>query len=120
MGRLGALTLERVEAFGDRVLDEAEALQKQRRFGRVIDQLAGCGTSSGANVYEADEAMTRKDFAKSLGIVVKELNETKYWLRLVSRRGWIKPSLLLPLIQECEELKSVFGSMIVRTRAKSI
>lgn len=118
MGRLRALTLERVEAFGDRVLDVAEALQRQRRFGRVIDQLAGC-TSSGANVYEADEAMTRKDFARCLGIVVKELNETRYWLRLVSRRGWIKPSLLLPLIQECEELKSVFGSMIVRTRANS-
>jgi four helix bundle protein len=116
MGRLRAATVERAERFGDRVLEVAEELDEQGRFRRIIDQLVGCGTSPGAQVAEADEAMSAKDFAKSLGIALKELSERRYWLRTVSRRGWVVPSRLTDLIKEAEELKSIFGAMVVRTR----
>lgn len=115
MGRLHQQTLDRAEAYADRTLDVVEALEKQRRSRRIIDQLAGAGTSVGANVFEADEAMTAKDFAKSLGIVAKELNECRFWLRLIGRRGWIPAERLGTLLQETEELKAMFGSMVVRT-----
>ena len=115
MGRLRNTTLERIERFADRVLDVAETLQKQRRFGRVVDQIAGSGTSAGANLFEADQAMTTKDFAKSLGVVRKELNETKFWLRLIGRRAWIKKSRLDALLLEAEELLCIFNAMVVRT-----
>jgi four helix bundle protein len=82
----------------------------------VIEQLAGCGTSVGANLCEADEAMSRPDFVKTLCIVVKELNETRYWLRLIGRRDWIKQTRLLPLQQEADELKRICGAIISRTR----
>ncbi len=118
MARLREATLNRIEAFGDRVLDVAEAIEKQGRFARVVDQLAGCGTSAGANLFEADQAMTAKDFSKTLGVVVKELSETKYWLRLVVRRKWIKAPRLAPLLKETDELLSIFNAMILRTRRK--
>ncbi len=116
MGRLREQTLERVETFSDRVLAVAEELQKQKRFARVIDQLVGAGTSPGANAFEADEAMSAKDFAKCLGTVIKELSECRYWLRLIGRRGWVKPGRLEPLLAEATELKPIFGSMVIRTR----
>jgi four helix bundle protein len=50
----------------------------------------GSGTSVGANIFEADEAMSRPDFCRMLGIVIKELNETRFWLRLVVARKWIR------------------------------
>jgi four helix bundle protein len=53
-----------------------------------MDQIAASGTSVGANTFEADEAMSRKDFCKALGIANKELNETRFWLRLFVRREW--------------------------------
>ena len=39
--------------------------------------MAGAGTSVGANAWKADEAMSRADFCKGLGVVLKELNETR-------------------------------------------
>ncbi len=116
MGRLKAATLERVEQFADRVLDVVETLEGKRVSARILSQLTGAGTSPGANVWEADEALSSKDFAKTLGIVVKELNEARYWLRLVGRRGWIAPKRLHPLEAEAIELKKMFGTMIHRTR----
>jgi four helix bundle protein len=116
MGRLRPETLERLEHFADRVLDVAEALQRQGRSDRLVEQLRASGTSAAANLFEADEAMSRKDFVKSLGIVNKELSETRFWLRLFGRQGWLKPDRLDPLIGETIELKTMFGAMIIRTR----
>lgn len=118
MGRLRGEKLERADRFSDRMLDVAEVIQRQRRFARVIDQVVGAGTGVGANVYEADQAITAKDFAKTLGIVVKEANECRFWLRTIGRRGWIKSSRLSSLLDEAEQLLRVFNAMALRTRRR--
>lgn len=119
MPRLSSALLERVESFSDRMLDVVEALPVRRIPGRIIDQIAGAGTSVGANVFEADEAISRKDFCKCLGIAAKELSESRFWIRTVGRRNWIKPTRLLGLEAECQELRRILGTMIVRTRSRS-
>lgn len=116
LGRVREDTLVRVEQFANRVLDVAEELDRQGRFRRVVDQVAGSGTACGANLFEANQAMSAKDFTKTLGIVLKELNETKYWLRLISKRGWIKPERISGLLDEAEELLRVFNAVVVKTR----
>lgn len=117
MGRLQESFLRRVEAFCDDVLNIADVLAGQNRSRRVTDQIVGSGTSIGANTYEADEAMSRPDFCKCLGIAVKELNETQFWIRLVSRRQWIQSDRLADLLQEGLELKRIMGAMIAKTRS---
>jgi|KBSSwiStaDraftv2_1062776.scaffolds.fasta_scaffold307737_2 four helix bundle protein len=116
MGRLSAELRLRAEVFGDRMLDVVQALERKRVYGRVIDQMVGCGTSVGANACESDQAVSAKDFCKALGIAIKELSEAAYWLRTCSRRGWLKPARLVPLEQEATELGRVFSSMVVRTK----
>lgn len=74
MPQLRSEFLERVEGFCDRVVDMAEALAEKRHPRRIVDQMVASGTSVGANVCEADEAMTKADFVKCLCITVKELN----------------------------------------------
>lgn len=120
MGRLKPQLLERVESFADRVLDVVEALQRKRVNRRVLDQLTGCGTSVGANVFEADEAMSRPDFCKCLALSVKELSETRYWMRLSGRRGWVKPSQLSALQAESIELSRILGTIIIRSRRQPL
>ena len=120
MGRLEAAFVERTEVFSDRTLDVAEELAKQRRFARVIDQLVGCGTSVGANVCEADEALSRKDFAKCIGIAIKELNETRFWLRRIAKRQWIPPKRLSLLQKEASEIKLILGAILTRTRRNDL
>jgi four helix bundle protein len=119
MGRLSSELLERVESFSHRVVDVSEVIEKQRRARRVIDQLVGCGTSVGANAWEADEAMSRPDFCRVLGIVIKEIVETRYWLRFVGKRGWVNPERLSLLDREALELKRIFGAMLTRTRKRT-
>jgi len=117
MGRFQEELLARVERFADRVLDVARAIEQAEAPRRVVDQLIGSGTSVGANTFEADEAMSRADFCRILAIILKELNETRFWLRLIARRGWVPPSRLESLEHEARELKLVFGAILSRTRA---
>jgi four helix bundle protein len=107
--------LERVETFSDRVLDVVDALPPRRVSVRILDQMSAAGTSVGANVFEADEAMSGKDFCKSLGVALKELSETRYWLRLVGRRGWVKRERLTGLEAEGQELRRILGTMVAKT-----
>ena len=49
----------------------------------MTDQLARAGTSVGANIHEAQYALSKKDFVAKLEIALKESNETSYWLKLM-------------------------------------
>lgn len=100
------------------MLDVVAELERKRVYSRIVDQMVGCGTSVGANICEADQAVSAADFCGSLGIVLKELGESRYWLRLSIRRDWLKATRLEPLVQEAMELSRIFGSMVARTRRR--
>lgn len=119
MGRLRADSLERFEEFACRVIIVGEVLERQCRSRRVVDQLLGAGTSAGANFFEADQAMSRADFIKIAAIVAKELNETRFWLRLIVRCGWIPAGRVEALQTECEELCKIVGAMLARSKRRS-
>ena len=70
----------------------------------------------GANYIEANEALSRKDFAMRIKISRKEAKESRYWLRLVDT--FDRPELDAErdiLIQEATELMKIFGSMVRQT-----
>jgi four helix bundle protein len=117
MGRLGKSDLlGRAERFCHRVLDVAEELERQRRYPRILDQIVGSGTSVGANLFEADEAVSRAEFRKFVEIAQRELSETRFWLRLIAQREWIPADRLASLLGECDELRRVLGTILHRTR----
>ncbi|MFN9991992.1 MAG: four helix bundle protein [Phycisphaerales bacterium] len=116
MGRLKEELLQRVENFADRILRVAEALDSRKVSRRILDQIVAAGTSVGANVFEADEAMSRPDFVKTLSVAAKELAETRFWLRLVARNGWLDSELLRPLLLEVDELRRVLGTIITKSK----
>ncbi|MGD9688849.1 MAG: hypothetical protein AB7K52_02175 [Phycisphaerales bacterium] len=57
MGRLRSEFIERIESFGHRVVDVADALGAEGHSPRIVRQVMGSGTSAGANFAEADEAL---------------------------------------------------------------
>ena len=119
MGRLSFELRDRAELFGNRMLDVVQALERKRVYLRVIDQMVGCGTSVGANACEADQAVSPPDFCKALGIAVKELAESQYWLRTCGRRAWLPKTRLGLLENEALQLSKIFSTMIVRTKRKA-
>lgn len=116
LGRLGGSDLlRRIEDLCDHVLDVVQALELKGISRRITDQLTGSGTAVGANVFEADEALSVKDFRKCLAIAVKELNETRFWIRLIARRGWLSSDRLAGLLDECDQIRRILGSILQRT-----
>ncbi len=117
MPRFHGDLVPRVDRFCDRVLDVAEELDHQKRFRRIVDQMSGSGPSVGANVAEADEAMSARDFTKSIRTALKELSETQFWLRMVVRRKWITERRLSSLLAEAVEIRKILGKIASSTKA---
>lgn len=78
-------------------------------------QLARSSGSVGANYIEANESLSKKDFALRIKICRKEAKETRYWLNLLPMTGKLEDERK-ELIQEITELMKIFGAIIEKTR----
>ena len=79
----------------------------------MAKQLLRSGTSALPNHGEAQAAESREDFLHKMRLCLKELRETKRWLLLAQRVPLIKsPALLIPLLQETEELIRIFVASV--------
>ena len=76
---------ERTARFGEAIIDFAKTIPRNPVTNRIISQLVGAGTSVGANYVEADDAVSKKEFLKSIGTCRKEARETKHFLRIAVR-----------------------------------
>ena len=78
-------------------------------------QLLKSGTSIGANVEEAQAAQSRKDFISKMSISSKEARETKYWLKLLDRSGYLKGFVKKDIIIDENEAIIQIITKIVKT-----
>jgi four helix bundle protein len=102
---------ERTAKFGEAIIRFCKRVPHSPENNRLIGQLAGCGTSVGANYCEANEAVSKKDFKCIIGRCVKEAKETKYFLRMIaaSEPGLADEARLL--YHEAKELHLIFASI---------
>jgi four helix bundle protein len=108
---------ERLIDFAVRIIQIAESLPKTKVGNHIAGQLIRCGTSPAPNYGEAQSAESRSDFIHKMKICLKELRETKVWLKIIIRANLIKPkSKLEPDIIENDELISIFVASIKTAR----
>jgi len=80
-------------------------------------QLIKASGSVGANYIEANEALNKKDFKMRIEISRKEAKESAYWLRLIHETNKLKNvDDVLYLMQEADELKKIFSSILEKSR----
>jgi four helix bundle protein len=84
----------------------------------VAGQLMRSAASAGANYGEARGAESRADFVHKLQIVLKELKESVYWLRLAERVGLLPVVTVKPLLAESDELVRIVAKSVVTAKAK--
>lgn len=108
---------ERFLDFADRVVSVVEALPETRIGRRIADQLLRSGTSPLGIYEEACAAESRRDFIHKLGICLKEIRESRAWLRLISRRNLIPSPRLEQLVDESDQLARIIGQSIVTARS---
>jgi four helix bundle protein len=110
---------ERFLDFAARICALAEALPETKTGKQISGQIIRCGTSPAPNYAEACAAESRADFVHKLGVVLKELRETRIWLKLSVKTATMKTSQLNPLIEECSELMNIIGKSIVTAKTNS-
>jgi four helix bundle protein len=81
------------------------------QFGEAIIQIAGCGTSLGANCCEANEGVSKKDFRCIIGRCRKETKETKFFLRMIAASEPALAPEARDLFREAKELHLIFCAM---------
>ena len=109
---------ERLLEFTADLVRLVDSLPNTKAANHIAGQLLRCGTSPLANHGEVEAAESRKDFLHKLGICLKELRETKRWLRLVYRLSLIDAATLHDILNELDQLIRIFAASI-RTALKN-
>jgi four helix bundle protein len=100
---------ERTATFAEAAIGLAKALPRNAVTLPLIGQMVRSATSVGANICEANDAVSRKDFRNKVGICRKEANETKYWLRMIATAVPESAARARALWKEAHELHLIFA-----------
>jgi len=78
----------------------------------------GAGTSVGANYEEACGAQSKADFIHKLQIVLKEIRESMYWLKLIQRADILKVDEIKEAINETQQISAIIGKSILTAKKR--
>jgi len=109
---------DRLWRFAGRVGKLVDALPETRLGRHVAGQLVRCGTSAPPNYDEGCAAESRADFVHKLGVALKELRETRGWLRFIIIAVLLAESRIAPLLKECEELSNIIAQSLLTARSR--
>ena len=111
MSDFGKMMEEKCMNFAIRVANLCRFLIDEKHEHKISDQLFRSGTSIGANMAEAQCAISKKDFAAKVYISLKECNETLFWLKLLNKTGFLNSNQYKSIYDDCEELKRLLVSI---------
>lgn len=107
---------ERLIVFAVRIVRLSASLPRTTAGKHIAGQILRSGTSPAPNYGEARGAESHADFVHKVRIVLKELNETAIWLRIIERCGIVQPELLADIIQENKTLCRIFSASLKTAR----
>jgi four helix bundle protein len=102
---------ERTKAYGLRVVRMFVALPKTEEARVLGKQVLRSGTSVGANFREAHRARSQAEFIAKVGDCLKELDESSYWLELLTESGIVPASKLSSLQDETHQLLAILTTI---------
>jgi four helix bundle protein len=107
---------ERLIDFAVRIVTLSANLPKTPAGKHIAGQIMRSGTSPAPNYGEARGAESHADFVHKLRIVLKELNETKIWLRVIERSEMLRKELMVEIVGENRELCRIFTATLKTAR----
>jgi len=98
----------RTKEFAKRVIKLCRCMPATEEARLIRNPLFRSGTSVGANYRAACRGRLRADFIAKMGIVLEETDESLYWMELITETEIMKRELLLPLMEEAEQLVAIW------------
>jgi len=103
---------DRLIDFAVRIIKLASKLPRTPAGKHIAGQILRAGTSPAPNYGEARGAESRADFLHKVRVVLKELNETFVWLRIIERSQILPPKSLSEIIPENRALCKIFATTV--------
>lgn len=107
---------ERLLDFAANCIRITARLQHTIEEKHIAGQLMRSATSSGANYEEACGAESRADFVHKMQIVLKELKESLYWLKLLKKIEVPHSYDLQPILNEANELTKIIAKSVITAK----
>lgn len=109
---------ERSKQFAYACIDVAMSLPDNDLGRHVKRQLIRSSTSVAANYRAACRSQSDAAFIAKLSIPIEECDESQFWLQLAVDKGIIERSKSGPLIDESDELLSIFVASRKRIQSR--
>ena len=112
---------DRLLEYAARIIRLADSLQNTRAGTHIANQILRSGTSPLPNHGEAQAAESVDDFIHKIRVCLKELRETRRWLRLIRNVPLVKkPERVDAIIDETVELIRIFAASVRTASARSL
>lgn len=107
---------DRLLEFAARVGKAVDALPGTRMGRHIAGQLVRSGTSPAPNYSAACAAESKKDFIHKLGIVLKELRESRTWIKLILKSEMLPKKKMSSLLDEANQLCNIIGQSVLTAK----
>ena len=111
MSDFGDIIGEKCMNFSVRIVNLCRYLVEEKREYNISNQLFRSGTSIGANMAEAQSAISKKDFIAKAYISLEESRETLYWLQLLYNTRYIAKNQFDSIYSDADELRRLLTSI---------
>ena len=98
------------KAFAVRIVRLYRYLRDEKKEYVLSKQVLRSGTSIGANLAEAECAISKRDFLSKVYIALKECMETKYWRDSLHETAYLAEQEYQSIYADCEELRKMLSS----------
>lgn len=105
--------------FAARVGKAVDALPDSRLGRHVAGQMVRSGTSAPPNYDESGAAESRADFVHKVSVALKELRETRGWLRFAVKAELLSEKQMVGLLDEAEQLCRILGKSVLTAKRRS-
>ena len=109
------IVFDKSKLFAIRIIRLCKLLQERKEY-IISKQVTRSGTSIGANISEAQFAISKKDFQSKMYIALKETHETLYWLELLFKTEYITETEYESINNDCLEIKRILSSITKTTK----
>lgn len=103
---------ERTAKLAEKIIEFVRKIKITPVNKRIIEQLVGSSGSIGANYCEANGSESKRDFIHKIRIALKEIKETKHWLRLLAAAEPKLKNDFRTYWQETQELFLIFTKIL--------
>lgn len=112
------IALEKSRKFAIRIYNLYKHLCEEKREFVLAKQLLRSGTSIGANLSEAQYAISKKEFLVKVTISLKECAETEYWLELLKETNILSKIEYESIIKDCKDILNILIATVKTTKLK--